>query len=80
LGLSFYGLVEQKTPQTKNRSSKLIFKDIKLIFFKENFLKITELGTHYKFHFGTFLLWACGAKEPPNQTIGVLSLFLKIST
>jgi hypothetical protein len=28
--------VEQKTPKTKNRSSELIFKEINLIFFKEN--------------------------------------------
>ena len=39
LGLSFEGLVEQKTPQnTKNMSSELIFKDIKLIFLKKTFL------------------------------------------
>ena len=64
---------------TKNMSSELIFKDINLIFFQENFLKITELNNHYKyhfnifkstkhyrFHFGTFLLGACGAKDSKN--------------
>ena len=46
LGLSFVGLVE---PTLK---IGVILKDIpKPDFFKENFLKITELSYHYTFHY-----------------------------
>ena len=70
-------------------SSELIFKDIELIFYifnfgtfllgkrditqKENFLNKTELSNHYRFHFRTFLLGYCGAKDPPKNTYNMSS-------
>jgi len=60
-------LWSKRPPKTKNRSSELIFKDIILNFLKENFLKITDLSDQNTFHFGTFLLRACGAKDPPKH-------------
>ena len=49
-------------------SSKLIFKDINVIFFKENF-NIIKRRNYYRFHFGTFLLGANEAKDPQTTKI-----------
>ena len=65
-------------PNTKNLGSELIFRDIEMIFFPENFLNITKLSKHYRFHFETFPLGASGAKDSQTVEILVLSLFLKI--
>ena len=60
---AFYISSVSAIKETKNRISELIFEDINLNF-KEIFLKITELSNHYTFHFVTFLLGACGVKDP----------------
>ena len=46
--------------------SEFIFKDTNLIFLNNTFFNITESTNHCRFHFGTFLLGACGAKDPKN--------------